>query len=109
MEKPEQAQPLPTKLTPELIQAYKDELAKLDELKAKCKPVSDRANALLDHIAELMAKTKKDVKIVGTHRLGYVEKSGSVSWKTELAKRVSSDELATIEKGVKTSKQLEIT
>lgn len=109
MEKPEQAQPLPTKLTPELIQAYKDELVKLDELKSKIKPVSDRANALFGHIAELMEKSKKDVRIVGTHRLAYVEKSGSVLWKTELAKRVSSDELATIESGVKTSRQLEIT
>lgn len=104
----EQAAALPTKLTPELIATYKAELAKLDALKLQLKPVNDRVNALFDHIAELMEKTKKDVRIVGDHRLAYVEKRGSVPWKAELAKRVSSEELTKIEASVKTSRELTI-
>jgi len=104
----EQAAALPTKLTAELIDAYKAEVKKQDALKAQLKPVNDRVNALFEHISDLMEKTKKDVRIVGDHRLAYEEKRGSVPWKTELAKRVSSDELAKIEAMAKVSKELTI-
>jgi hypothetical protein len=103
-----QADPLPTKLTVDLLNLYKAEVAKLDELKLQLKPVNDRVNALFSHIEELMEKTKKDVRIVGEHRLAYVEKRGNVQWKAELAKRVPSDELAKIEAAVKVSKELQI-
>lgn len=103
-----QADPLPTKLTVGLLESYKAEVAKQDELKAKLKPVNDRVSALFSHIEELMEKTKKDVRIVGEHRLAYVEKRGSVPWKSELAKRVSSDELEKIEATVKVSRELQI-
>lgn len=102
------AAPLPKKLTAELLDMYKAELAKLDAVKAQLKPLTDRTDALYSHIAELMKQGDKKVRTVGDHHLKMVEKKGNVQWKEELAKRVPSEELAAIQATVTVSEVLVI-
>jgi len=100
--------PLAKKLTVELLDTYAAELQKQTEAKAALKPISDRVNALFGHIEELFLKTKKQLVKVGNHKLDLKPKKGAVSWKTELAKRLSSEDLAALESAVETTNELVI-
>lgn len=104
--KPDVLPALTMKLTAELIETYKAELAALEEIKKQLKPVADRTDALHAHIFGLMKKCKKQVRSLGDHHLKIVAKKNSVQWKTELAKRIASKELAQIESAVGTTDTL---
>ena len=90
----------PAKLTDALVNEYMDELVKLEAAKATCKPHSDKCKSLKEQIDAAFMKLGKDKKKVGSWLLSLFKKRGSVPWKAELTKRVSSDELAEIEAGV---------
>lgn len=98
----------PAKLTSALIDEYFAESAKLDEAKKALKPLVDKTNQLYEQIDTAFRATGKDKKKVGSWLLSLLRKKGSVPWKNELIKRVSSDELQAIEAAVPEKVEVEI-
>lgn len=99
----------PAKLTPALIDEYQTEVERLEKAKQDLKPLADKVNQLYDQIDTAFRATGKDKKKVGRWLLSLITKKGSVPWKNELIKRVSSDELKAIEAAVPTKTEIDIT
>ncbi len=87
----------PVKLTESLVTEYMDEVAKLEAAEAAVKPLDDKVKSLKKQIDTAFLALGKDKKKLGQWILSLFTKRGSVSWKTELTKRVTSEELAAIE------------
>lgn len=87
----------PAKLTEALIDEYFLEAQKVDEAKAALKSLVDKANSLYDQISTAFLKLGKDKKKVGRFVLSMLRKRGNVQWKTELMKRINSEELEAIQ------------
>ena len=98
----------PPKLTAELVDAYLAEEEKLKAAKAALKPTADKSSELYKQIHAAMLACGKISRKVGPHQLRLVTKKGSVGWKTELVKRLSSEELAAIEAAAPTTTAVEI-
>ena len=92
--------PKAPKLSESLIDEYFAEAAKVDTAKAELKPLVDKANSLYDQIETAFLALGKDKKKIGRFMIEQAKKRGSVQWKSELAKRVTSDELKAIEAAV---------
>jgi hypothetical protein len=98
----------PVKLTEALVNEYLDEENKVTEAKAALKPLADKAKSLYEQIEAAFLKLGKDKKKVGKYILSVLKKRGGVQWKSELAKRLSSDELKAIEAAVPEKVEVEI-
>jgi hypothetical protein len=88
------------KLSEALIDEYFAELAKLDDAKKALKPLTDKTKQLLTDIETAFLALGKDKRKVGRWLLSQLKKKGSVPWKDELVKRLTSDELKAIEAAV---------
>lgn len=98
----------PAKLNESLVSEYMAECEKLDAAKAAMKPLSDKVNQLYAQIDEAFGNTGKAKTKVGQWVLSWLTKKGSTPWKQELLKRISSDELATIEAAVPPKTEVDI-
>jgi Zn-dependent M32 family carboxypeptidase len=98
----------PAKLTEALINEYFDESEKLKEAKETLKPLADKVNSLYDQIESSFLACGKDKKKVGKWLLNRLTKKGSVPWKNELVKRLTSDELKAIEAAAPEKTEVEI-
>ena len=92
-----QTEAKPAKLTEALIDEYFLEAQKVDEAKAALKPLVDKANSLYDQISTAFLKLGKDNKKVGRFAVRLLRKAGNVQWKTELMKRINSEDLKAIQ------------
>lgn len=98
----------PVKLTESLIDEYMLEQQKADEAKAALKPLVDKANSLYDQIEKAFIATGKDKKKVGRFMLTLLRKRGGVQWKTELMKRINSEELESIQNATEEKVEVDI-
>tara|TARA_R110000868_G_scaffold119539_2_gene317415 strand:+ start:528 stop:863 length:336 start_codon:yes stop_codon:yes gene_type:complete len=92
--------PKPFRLTESVIDEYFAETKKLEAAKKKVKPLEDKTKQLLKSIEAAFLELEKDKRKVGRWLLSKLKKKGSVPWKEELVKRLSSDELKAIESAV---------
>jgi peptidoglycan hydrolase CwlO-like protein len=90
----------PAKLNESLINEYMGEVEKLEAAQAAVKPLADKVKSLKEQIDTAFLALGKEKKKLGQWILSLFTKRGSVSWKTELTKRVTSEELAAIEASV---------
>jgi hypothetical protein len=90
----------PAKLSEALIDEYFAESAKLDAAKKELKPLADKTKQLLESIETAFLACGKDKRKVGRWLLTQLKKKGSVPWKDELVKRLTSTELKAIEAAV---------
>lgn len=98
----------PAKLTESLVTEYMGEVEKLETAKAAVKPLADKVRSLKDQIDTAFLALGKDRKKIGAWILSLFTKRGSVPWKAELTKRVTSEELAAIEASVPDKLEVEI-
>lgn len=87
----------PARLTEALIDEYFLEAQKVDEAKAALKPLVDKANSLYEQIEAAFLALGKDSKKVGRFLVRLLRKPGNVQWKTELMKRINSEDLKAIQ------------
>ena len=99
----------PPKLSEALIDEYFAECEKLEAAKKELKPLTDKTKQLLSHIETAFLAFGKDKRKVGRFILNLVKKRGSVPWKDELVRRLTSDELKAIESAVPEKDTVEIT
>jgi hypothetical protein len=99
----------PAKLTEALIDEYFLEAQKVDEAKAALKPLVDKANSLYDQISAAFLALGKDKKKVGRFMVALLRKRGNVQWKTELMKRINSEELEAIQNATEEKVEVDIT
>lgn len=99
----------PVKLTARLIEDYFAELARVNEAKAALKPLQDKANDLLGHIEKGFLALGVQKKKLGKFLMTLATKPGSVQWKAELVKRLTSEELEAIQSAAPEKVQVEIT
>ena len=98
----------PAKLTEALIDEYFLEAQKVDEAKAALKPLVDKANSLYDQISTAFLNLGKDKKKVGRFMLLVLRKRGNVQWKSELMKRINSEELEAIQNATEEKVEVDI-
>lgn len=98
----------PAKLTESLVAEYMGEVEKLEAAKAAVKPLADKVKSLKDQIDTAFLALGKDKKKIGAWIVSLFTKRGSVPWKAELTKRVTSEELAAIEASVPDKFEVEI-
>lgn len=98
----------PAKLTEALIDEFFSESQKLKEAQALLKPSADKVKSLLEQIETAFRACEKDKRKVGRFMLLLTKKKGTVGWKDELVKRLSSDELKAIEDAVPEKTVVEI-
>ena len=98
----------PPKLSEALIDEYFAENIKLEAAKKELKPLTDKVNQIWSHIEAAFLACGKDKRKVGRFILNLAKKRGSVPWKAELVKRLTSKELKAIEAAVPEKDTVEI-
>lgn len=96
------------KLSEALIDEYFAEATKLEDAQKELKPLTDKTKQLLASIEAAFLSCGKDKRKVGRWLLTLTKKKGSVPWKNELVKRLTSDELKAIESAVPEKDTVEI-